>query len=172
MTTNLKLTDEQARKWYFKGDSDIKVMLEESFKDRGGKKFFEMKITDRVKSFEDACEILGEDSNKYKYLECDSKREKVSKAFNRLMIITEALNEGWEADWSDDNQYKYYPWFRYDENLQLVNNQELNKAGFSYFTYNYLITYSHFAGRLCFKTEDLAVFAGKTFIKEYNVYLG
>lgn len=67
-------------------------------------------ITNRVKSYADACKVLGiepmdEDSMKAQGFRPDEI------ARRQLETITEALNEGWKPNWADTNEYKFYPWF-------------------------------------------------------------
>jgi len=128
---------------------------------------------DYYQSFKDVIRAYNPDEDQKFLLNYNGTNKEMlfAKYSLKIAMITSVLNCGWEADWSDDDQCKYYPWFRYNKNLQLVDNQGLNKAGFSYIDYSYQLTYSSIAGRLCFKTEDLAVFAGKTFELEYNDYL-
>jgi len=66
---------------------------------------------DRVKTFEDACQVLGLDQSELTVsgvLEEDF--ESIS-AYAKLIIINKALNEGWKPNWADDDEYKYYLWF-------------------------------------------------------------
>ena len=53
-------------------------------------------ITERVKTFEDACAVLGE-NHLYVQMFQD--------------IYTAALNEGWEPQFTSD-EWRWYPWFR------------------------------------------------------------
>ncbi|WP_410221907.1 hypothetical protein [Pedobacter sp.] len=74
------------------------------------------KITDRVKTYEDACKIFGIDPSKIMLTYPDQLSVKDANsivAFAKLQTIAKALNEGWEPDWSNANQPKYYPWFKW-----------------------------------------------------------
>ena len=68
-------------------------------------------ITDRVKSFEDACQVLGISTNVPEVKGLPRKHQKAIIANYKLIIIAEALNEGWKPNWQDSDEYKYYPWF-------------------------------------------------------------
>lgn len=70
------------------------------------------KITDKVKSFEDACKHLGLNPNDLPvvYMLPEKDRKSII-AFYKLTIIIRALNEGWEPDWSNWDKWKYYNWF-------------------------------------------------------------
>jgi hypothetical protein len=88
---------------------------------------------------------------------------KALNAYAKLFIIAEALNEGWVPDWADSDQYKYYPWL-------LVKKNTKNPSGFglSYDGYDCAGSYSNVGSRLCFKSSELAEYAGKQFKKEYE----
>lgn len=79
-------------------------------------------VTERIKTFEDACRELGEDNvlvkqyNKicstFNYY--DVKQENISKdiiAYLKLRIIAAALNEGWAPMFTQD-ECRYFPHFR------------------------------------------------------------
>jgi len=117
-------------------------------------------IKERIKTFEDACEALGikpEDvlhSAHSSYLTRDIE---AINAFTKLTIIARALNESWEPDWTNDNQYKYYPWFNMESG-----------SGLSFDVYVCWRSYSTVGSRLCFKSRELAEYAGKQFISIYT----
>jgi hypothetical protein len=118
-------------------------------------------ITEQVKSFEDACKVLGIDSVPEMLEKSGFTKDEI--AYRKLKTIAKSLNEGWEPDWSNFNQYKYFPWFQYYGAY----------AGFACAdTYNAASAASTGVGsRLCFKTRELATYAGKTFTSLYNDFL-
>src|SRR5688572_22070121 len=69
------------------------------------KEVLEGKITDKVKTFEDACKVVG--MKVPAFAKTDPKDEV---AFKKLKVIIRALNQGWKPNWKDDNELKYYPW--------------------------------------------------------------
>lgn len=126
-------------------------------------------ITNRVKSYADACKVLGiepmdEDSMKAQGFRPDEI------ARRQLETITEALNEGWKPNWADTDEYKFYPWFYIE--VSEVQTEGANfgaLAGLSY-------AYSHYAAaastayigsRLCFHDRETARYAGRTFTDLY-----
>lgn len=116
-------------------------------------------ITDRVKSFEDACQVLGISTNVPEVKGLPRKHQKAIIANYKLIVIAEALNEGWKPNWQDSDEYKYYPWFDMS-----------NPAGVGFsFTY---ATASHtdasFGSRLCLKNRELAIYFGQTFTDLFN----
>ena len=71
----------------------------------------ERPITERVKTFEDACKELGEDHKlvqQFKAIQEAIAEDKEATAYFKLGIITAALNEGWEPDFTNDDEYRYY----------------------------------------------------------------
>ena len=70
-------------------------------------------ITERVKSVEDACEILGpkdEEVQNLRQLEAlDSPPQKLLD-YQKLVVVIKALNEGWYPNF-ENKDCKYYPWF-------------------------------------------------------------
>ena len=83
-------------------------------------------------------------------------------ALNRLFTIAEAWNkeDGFVPDFSDWNQDKWFPWFKYDEDA----------AGFVYSSTNNATTHAYAASgsRLCFKSSERAEQFGKQFADLYN----
>ena len=83
-------------------------------------------------------------------------------ALNELFTIAEAWNKEDEfvPDFSDWNQDKWFPWFKYDEDV----------AGFVYASTasTPADAYPHFGSRLCFKTPERAEQFGKQFAELYN----
>ena len=121
-----------------------------------------MNITDKVKSFEDACQLLGIEPNVPEVSMLPDNHQKALVAHYKLVIIAEAVNEGWTPDWSDSDQYKYFPWF---------NMSSSSGAGFSFGGYDYWFSYSLVGSRLCFKNRDLAKYAGQQFESIYKEFM-
>lgn len=116
-------------------------------------------ITDRVKSFEDACQVLGISTNVPEVKGLPRKHQKAIIANYKLIVIAEALNEGWKPNWQDSDEYKYYPWFDMS-----------NPAGVGYsYTYNAAsLTRAYLGSRLCLKNRELAIYFGQTFTDLFN----
>lgn len=116
-------------------------------------------IRKRIKTYPDACEFLGEEPIVDEVLlKLGFTKDEI--AYRKLKTIAKALNEGWLPDWTNSNQYKYWPWFVYDS----------NSAGFgcAYANYTATSTNTHIGSRLCFKTRELAAYAGEQFEDIYN----
>lgn len=145
-------------------------------------------ITERVKTFEDACKVLGDSHPlviQYNeifddYLDEGGDGIKDIIAYLKLRIIVAALNEGWKPQYTED-EYRYYPWFVFYTQKELDEMDEEDKrdirvlgrsyshahacAGVAYSSaYNASSNSSASSGgRLCFKERALAEYAGKQF---------
>ena len=119
-------------------------------------------ITKRVKTYADACAVLGiEPMNEAVLVKLGFTNDEI--AYRKLKTIAEALNEGWRPDWANTNEYKYWPWFVYDTAT----------AGFSCATTPYAASHTtaYVGSRLCYKTRELAAYAGRKFAGLYNEFL-
>lgn len=83
-------------------------------------------------------------------------------ALNELFTIAQAWNkeDGFVPDFSDWNQDKWFPWFKYDKDA----------AGFVFANAPYAPSgsFASFGSRLCFKTSERAAQFGKQFVDLYN----
>lgn len=123
-------------------------------------------ITKRVKSYADACAVLGiEPMNEEVLVKLGFTGEEIAR--RKVGTITEALNEGWVPNWNDTDEYKYYPYFYIEPNNYGAS------AGLSYAATHYALTaaYARLGSRLCFKTSALARYAGETFTELYTQFL-
>lgn len=149
----LQINKANALKAYNSASPEMKEILSNLF----GKDILSGKITDRIKTFEDACTETDEDPNDDHFSEGTDDEI----AFKKLKVIARALNEGWVPNWNKDSEYKWYPWFY------------LNNPGFRFYDAYYVYAYSYAAGgsRLCFKSEELAIYAGKQFLDLYKQFI-
>lgn len=94
--------------------------------------------------------------------EVNPKHIKALIAYNRLCTIAQAWNkaDGFEPDFSNTSQYKYFPWFEYSRDA----------AGFVFASTTNAATsaYANFGSRLCFMTRERAEQFGKQFIDLWN----
>lgn len=149
-------------------------------------------VTERIKTFEDACNELGEDHPVVSVYDAlvsrangeQSLAEWMGKdvvAFLKLRIIADAINEGWHPKFTED-EYRYYPWFyiytkeEYDNFSEEEKHRRVGRV--VYRGYSYAIAYGGVSGagydsssayadvgsRLAFSNRDLAEYAGKQFI--------
>ena len=123
-------------------------------------------ITEQVKTFEDACKVLGLEPENLPIVENLPEKDRQSIiAYYKLTIIARALNEGWEPNFADWNEWKYWNWFYVEANGE--------SAGFAFaYTDNAASGTSALIGsRLCFKTRELATYAREQFRDLYFEYL-
>lgn len=124
-------------------------------------------ITDRVKSYADACKVLGiEPMNEQNMKAQGFRPDEVAR--RKLETITEALNEGWKPDWNNTDQCKYYPYFFIRENAKAEGTAGLSFAA-TLSTASSALAY--IGSRLCFHDSDTARYAGNTFTKLYEQIL-
>lgn len=121
-----------------------------------------MNITEKVKSFEDACQLLKIEPNLPQVDILPENHQKAIIAHYKLVIIAEAVNEGWKPNWDNWEERKYYPWFDLEGSS--------SGSGFSYHGYVDWNSFSYVGSRLCFKTSELAKYIGETFIDLYKDY--
>lgn len=185
----IEITVENAQNAYRNASDDGKELLEHLL----GKEIFIPKdVKERIKTFDDARNELnrmaeGGDETAaiiladYESNACNIKNPQTL-AYMKLAIIAYALNEGWEPKFTTD-EYRYYPWFSlYTQNeIDEMDEEEKGRvlgrssysadagAGVAYSFTNGASSYS--GGRLCFKTRELAEYAGKQFLAIYADFM-
>lgn len=106
--------------------------------------------------------ILAEDSFWFKDIELNMTHCEALIALNKLFTIAEAWNKEDEfvPDFSDCEQSKWTPWFKYDKDAAMFVYKSVTNAP------AYMCT--NFGPRLCFKTSKRAEQFGKKFTYLYN----
>lgn len=185
----IKLNATQVAAIYKGGNEEARKALKDSL----GEQFSTiLPITDRIKTFEDAVGELGNEhplvkvyqSIKYGY--CSEFVGKDLLAYTKLSIICEALNEGWHPQFTLDER-RWYPYYEFLTNKEIEEMSEEDKsrvvgrAGGSAGAYGGLVysdayhvssyAYTGYGSRLAFKSEELAEYAGKTFIDIYKDFV-
>lgn len=149
-------------------------------------------ITERVKTFEDACQILGIDAEAIQEQWESAGLDMIDEiAYQKLRIITAALNEGWKPDFTNPDEYRYYPYlclwtkeeleqktdeWKDERNLQLWFGGGLSYRGascglaFASPNFAWSSAYAHLSARLAHKTEELAIYSGKQFTELWANY--
>ena len=154
-------------------------------------------ITERVKTYEDACHVLGfepVDFYKLRYSSpIDGSRcflEKDEVAYIKLKTIAAALNEGWEPQFTTD-EYRWYPWFTLWTEEELKGKSEQWKKDRALWLFGgrsgagsdcglasaascdvWSTSGAVSSARLAVKSEKLAVYFGKQFISIWADYVG
>ena len=150
-------------------------------------------VTERIKTLEDACYELGEENvlvQAYRTAEFNTSgnQNDVSDVFAylKLRVIAEALNEGWEPQFTTD-ECRWYPWFFLCTQEDIDNMDEENKkkiwlfGGLSYngsncgiasaLSHAWSYSYSSISARLAVKSEELAEYFGQQFIDIWADYV-
>ena len=150
-------------------------------------------VTERIKTFEDACNALGDEHpfvTQYRLSAGAFKGDPQVEdfiAYLQLRIITYALNEGWEPQFLED-EYRYFPYFVLytqaeidamddDDKAQLLivggNADNGALCGLSYAVSNHGFSFSAagIGARLAFKSSELAKYAGNQFREIYSALL-
>jgi hypothetical protein len=86
-------------------------------------------ITERIKTFEDAMEVLGKNHiyvrqyvntvDELRAMELDDESKDIT-AYLKLRIIAEALNEGWKPKFTE-GEWRYAPYFHIFSNEEMKN---------------------------------------------------
>lgn len=137
---------------------------------------------EKIKTYEDACAYLGVRERDFTGIE----KDEVSYA--KLKTIAKAINGGWEADFTDRKQDKYYPWFwlytrkELDEFSDTEQKICVSFGGVAYngapygFLYAYptgvpSLAYAYIGSRLCFKSKEIAEYVGRQFLDVWRDYI-
>jgi hypothetical protein len=110
----------------------------------------------KIKSFEEGLQVTGRSNVDFSNLPEDLK--KYFENQYKAVVITEAINDGWVADYNNPDQKKWFPVFY------------MSPSGFVFSISSYYDSYA-FAGdssRLCFETKAAADYAGETFPEIYK----
>lgn len=153
-----------------------------------GEELFEPKdVRDRIKTFEDAMMALGEEHPLVREWHLGENLSPDLEAYLQLRVIVAALNEGWEPQFTEDEE-RYYPWhWLYtrkeidkmeaselkERNMVSTEKYQTDYAGFAYAYSNYAPSHSHtnIGSRLCLKSDALAVYCGTQFVNLWADFL-
>lgn len=187
---NIQISKEKVLAEYKQADSEKKTLLENLF----GKDLFVPKdVTERIKTFDDACDALGDEHpfvTQYRLSAGAYKGDPQVEdfiAYLQLRIICAALNEGWEPQFTED-EYRYYPYFYLytQEEIDRMDEDEkeqlLSVGGYAVYgarcglssapSYNaFSASYTYIGARLAFKTRELAKYAGTQFAEIWSAFV-
>ena len=151
-------------------------------------------VTERIKTFEDACNELGEENvlvQAYRTAEFNTSgnQSDVSDvvAYLKLRVIAEALNEGWKPQFTHD-ETRYYPWFYFctQEEIDKMDEEKKKKlwlfGGASSFGAACSLAFAHsnsawsyssasLSARLAAKSGAIAKYFGQQFIDIWADYI-
>lgn len=106
---NIALTLEKAKEWYNSGSADLKEVALQAYTED------ELKTVhfSEIKSYEDACKVLGIDSTFTIHTPYTSDANRHLVAVYKLDIIRKALNMGWKPSFVEGKAYwpyvRFYP---------------------------------------------------------------
>ena len=144
-----------------------------------------MDITDKIKTFDDACKAIGLAGPEALPELLQEKYAAIVpshiKAQLKLEIITLALNEGWQHI-PDGKHYAYRPWFclytageiadmgkKGAEERAMINATDVSDVfsglGSAYSHAAWSHSYANLGSRLAYKSRELARYSGKQFIE-------
>lgn len=146
-------------------------------------------VTERIKTFADACRELGSDHpfvKAYDGYVSHSHQHDMNDydlvAYLQLRIITAALNEGWKPQFTKGER-RWYFWYdlitkeQYDKLSDKDKSRVVGRGGCNANAYSGLVSsYADYASsssgtllgsRLAFKSEKLAAYAGRQFAEIY-----
>ena len=192
MEDKITVQKENVMNAYKQATKEQKALLENMF----GKDVFKPKdIMERVKTFEDACNELGEDNvlvQAYRTAEFNTSGNQNDVtdvvAYLKLRIIVAALNEGWKPTFSD-GECRYYPWFYiYNQNeYEKLNEDEkkkchvIGRSSYDAYAFSGVVclstrfsssySYSYHGSRIVFKTSELTEYCEKQFIDIWADFL-
>lgn len=149
-------------------------------------------VTERIKTFEDACNALGDEHpivTQYRLTAGAYKGDPMTEdfiAYLKLRIIVAALNEGWEPKF-DKSEYRYYPWFylynkeEYDKLDDEEKGRCVLRSGDYAYSYGGFVhcgavhdasfSSTYGGSRLAFRTRELAAYAGRQFTEEWADFM-
>lgn len=120
----------------------------------------------QIKTFEEACQALGYNTSVPSFDNAPEKHRKALEAHYKLIIISEAVNDGWQPDWADEDQRKFELW---PDVIQDKNSP--SGFGLSFHVFVGWDTYSYVSSRLCFKSREAAKHCFETFKQLWEDYM-
>ena len=148
-------------------------------------------VTERIKTFDDACNALGDEHplvTQYRLTAAAYKGDPMTEdfiAYLKLRIIVAALNEGWEPKFTED-EYRYFPWFYFytKEEYDKLDDEEKGRcvlrSGYAFSNSGFVgcganndasSSHTSSGSRLAFRTRELAAYAGRQFIEEWADFM-
>lgn len=179
----MELKEQNLKAAYAVADENLKPVLRAMFPDADLSED-NRPVTDRIRTFEDAVEALGEEHPfvvAYRAVEDIDECSGDIEAYLKLRIVVAALNEGWEPKFTED-EVRYFPWHILWTTDELAQKSEAWKRDRCLIpTGDYVTEYAglacafsyrapsnataYFGSRLCLKSDELATFCGKQFIE-------
>ena len=153
----LKIKKETAKKIYAQSPAALQEILVETF---GEECFRKTEFTD-LKTFDDLCHACGttedEFEERWKRIPVDSQ----TVSFQRMKILSDAINQDWKPDHFNTDQCKWFPYFKVSS----------SGFGFSGSSYDCDFTHASVGSRLCFESEVKSDYAGRQFTQLFQDFI-
>ena len=133
-----KTFEEEYNKWLIISENESKLIEEVDYQE--------------IKTMSDVYNVNG-------ITKLTTPPETKERYYEDLILLVKALNGNWKPDWNDMNEDKWYPYFQFSSVFRFFNAS----AG-----YHYGSTYVNVGSHLCFKNKQIAEYAGKIFIEQYE----
>lgn len=111
-TLNISIPEGKTAEWI----NGVLTLVDENTADK-------RPIQERVRSYEDALAVLGEDAFPFDKVCPDMTKDEI--AYIKLKTIVRSLNEGWVPELKE-GEYRYYPWY-YLYTQEELDNMEQNE---------------------------------------------
>lgn len=154
MAETYQVSQDKARKAYLDASPEVKLMLEQLMGDTiKMKPEIDLDSLVDTKACVEACGLKYED---HFSAEATKGMTDDEIAYREMKFIAQAYNQGWVPDFTDDNQRKWWPYFKYGSGVSL-----------SLFTVGCDYSGTTVAPRLTFKLEAVC---RKAVEKHFSVY--
>ncbi len=120
-----------------------------------------------IKTFEQACKALGYPTDLPVFPSPITKHQKAIIAHYKIVIIVEAVNDGWQPNWANGNERKYFLW-------PDIIEDTTKPSGFGLSFFGGVVnrgTHTGVGSRLCFVSREAAEHTFETFKDLYEEYL-
>ena len=154
----LQISKKTAKKIFKDAPEYLREILISTF----GADTFKSNVIDRIKTFEDAYEEADKKTRDEFDQQIHPNLSEHIVARLKLILIAKVLRGEWEPDFSNSNQEKWFPWFKFSADSGFV---------FSDSHYGYDGTHASVGSRLCSPTQELSDYFGKQFIELHRKHL-
>jgi|SRR5665647_337756 len=153
----LKIEKETAKKLY----PNVPKWYQKEMVAEFGEEFFKEEGYESIKTFDDACRACGTSEQEFNEKFSNLGLDIDTLNYEKIKVVAKAINQGWAPDWSDADQYKYYPYFK------------VLSSGFGFSGSDYYCTYADatVGSRLCFESREKSDYAAAQFIDLYKQFL-
>lgn len=149
---NIEVSEELILRAFSQASNSQKVLIEKFFKIKDSSEAF-----DKIKDYKSFCKHFNIKELTIKDFEQFGDQAKRMFAFHKIKNFETYFNDGWKANWKDNNEQKWYPYYQGSSGLLVL-------VGSSCDCY-YLESEAGF-----YKTKAISDFVGKTFINIYSDY--